>query len=162
MSISAGMYEVTSRPTSCSRTAGFDQTFMTSSYFGKMPSKIGWPRRGPTHWSDDLCWGRSSPRIQNTQVRTAMAAINHTPLGNGSKSVSQTRVVFVMQSSCASTHLRRFACFRATRIWSRATGQFEDRAAPAYFELAHVQLMSLAPAVGGPMKAASGRNLMPI
>jgi hypothetical protein len=57
MSISAGMYEVTSRPTSCSRTAGFDQTFMTSSYFGKMPSKIGWPRRGPTHWSDDLFLG---------------------------------------------------------------------------------------------------------
>ena len=57
MSISAGMYEVTSRPTSCSRTAGFDQTFMTSSYFGKMPSKIGWPRRGPTHWSDDLFSG---------------------------------------------------------------------------------------------------------
>ena len=40
MSISAGMYEVTSRPTSCSRTAGLLQTFMVISSIKKLANRL--------------------------------------------------------------------------------------------------------------------------
>lgn len=103
MSISAGMYEVTSRPTSCSRTAGFDQTFMTSSYSARCRPKLDGPAEGPP--TEAIAFSRvaSVPRIQITQVQTAMAAINHRGLANGSKPLSQTRVLIVI--SCLFARL---------------------------------------------------------
>ncbi len=74
-----------------------------------------------------------------------MAAINHTPLGNGSKSVSQTRVLFVMQSSCARPQLRRFASSHCDRVGASRDGRFEYGAAPGYCEMVDVQLPPATP-----------------
>lgn len=141
MSISAGMYEVTSRPTSCSRTAGFDQTFMTSSYSARCRPKLDGPAEGPP--TEAIAFSRvaSVPRIQITQVQTAMAAINHRGLANGSKPLSQTRVLHVISRLFARLLMGSLVSFwsaldgapsrpgkmcRVDRTWGGWTGAATD------------------------------------
>lgn len=105
MSISAGRYEVTSRPTSCSRTAGFVQTFIASSYSASCLPTMDDPAEGPPTGADtDPFECRSSLRIRTSHFSPDRRGRYrpHERFERQVKTSSQTRVCAVIDASASA------------------------------------------------------------
>lgn len=91
-SISAGRYEVTSRPTSCSRTAGLVQVFMgSSSYRSASCFFVGAPAKGPPEAVSFI--GGLNLRIElSLSSAIALTEPNHIEAFERSNSASRVRV----------------------------------------------------------------------